>query len=90
MDYEKLNPCGYPAFVKAWTWAETGCWCCTSLRGWLVGASAGVVIGLAAAGAWAAALIAGAIMVPVVMAALVVARRVWQESYAKDAEEAPK
>lgn len=90
MDYERINPCAAPLFVRIVGWAETGCWCCTSVRSLLVGVCAGIVVGLAVAGKLAAALITGAIMAPLVITVLAVARSIWQESYAKDAEEAPK
>lgn len=87
MDYEKLNPCARQWYVWLSQWAETGCWCCTTTRALLVGLCAGAVVGLAAGGAWKAALIAGAIMAPLIVALLAVARHVWRESYAKDTEE---
>lgn len=90
MNYEKLNPCNAPWYVRAVQWAETGCWCCTAMRALLVGVCAGVVAGLLSAGAWKAALIVGAIMAPLVVTALAVARSVWQESYTKDTEEPSK
>lgn len=89
MDYEKLNPCSYEPVVSLLTWAETGCWCCTSLRALLVGVHLGVVFGLAAAGAWKVAIIAALFGAPVVIVLLYVAREIWHESYSDD-EEPPK
>lgn len=89
MDYEKLNPCGYPRVVRFFEWAETGCWCCTSLRALLVGILIGFVGAFAVFGAWKVAILAALVGTPIVMVLLYVAREIWQESYSDDQEGPP-
>lgn len=86
MDYEKLNPCGREWYVRLVQWAETGCWCCTATRAIAVALPAGIVLGLLLAGAWRAALVLGVLGLPVIAGALALARRVWKDSYAKEAD----
>lgn len=86
MDYEKINPCAADWYVRAMEWAETGCWCCTATRAMLVGLWIGSGLTLSLSGHGFAsfmALIGGA---PVVVALLIIARRIWAESYKPDEE----
>lgn len=92
MDYEKLNPCGYPRIARLLEWAETGCWCCTSLRALLVGILIGFVAAFAVFGAWKVAIFVAILGTPIVWIALWVAREIWHESYEADnvTQEPPK
>lgn len=90
MDYEKLNPCSYERLVRLVAWAETGCWCCTSLRALLVGLWIGVTVGLSfGSKPWGAAMWFFILGGAVVYVALRVARRIWAESYKVEENQSP-
>lgn len=89
MDYEKINPCAAEWYASAMRWAETGCWCCTATRAMLVGAWIGSGFTLSLSGHGFASLVMLIAGAPVVAALLMIARRVWAESYKPD-EETPK
>jgi hypothetical protein len=91
MDYEKLNPCQYERAVRLLDWAETGCWCCTSLRALLVGLWVGMTIGTLIAGKVALAAVVWIVGAIIVCPALIIARRIWKDSYeSAESEEQPK
>lgn len=91
MDYEKLNPCQYPKAVRLLEWAETQCWCCTSLRSLLVGLWVGITIGALGWGGAIHGALAWVVGGMIVGPALFVARRIWKDSYeSAESEESPK
>lgn len=86
MDYEKINPCSAEWYAKAMAWAETGCWCCTATRSMFVGLWLGAVIALALCGHSFASFVTLVVGAPVEVAVLMIARRIWAESYRADEE----
>lgn len=79
MNYEKINPCSAEVVVRLLAWAETDCWCCTSLRSGLVFGVLGVVIGLIFSGKYVAAMLTFIFAAPLVVALLHVARIIWKD-----------
>lgn len=79
MDYKNLNPCEYESLVRMLAWAETDCWCCTSLRSGLVFGVLGVVLGLVLGGKYVAAMLTFIFAAPVVVALLHVTRIIWKD-----------
>lgn len=79
MDYKKINPCSAEVVVRLLAWAETDCWCCTSLRSGLVFGIAGVVLGLLLGGKFMAAFITAALGGPIVYELLKIARVIWKD-----------
>jgi hypothetical protein len=79
MDHKRLNPCEYERIVSLLAWAETDCWCCTSLRSGLVFGVLGVVAGLLLGGKFVAAMLTFIFAAPLVVAMLHVARIIWKD-----------
>ncbi len=79
MNMNRTNPCEYEALVRLLAWAETDCWCCTSLRAGLVFGVLGVVAGLILGGKLVAAMLTFIFAAPLVVAMLHVARIIWKD-----------
>jgi hypothetical protein len=84
MNLTKLNPCEYETYAQIMSWAETGCWCCTATRALLVAFVIGFFFGLVVAGKWVAAAFFFIFAAPATVAALIIARRVWKDSYTSE------
>ena len=83
MDAKKLNPCEYETFAKAISWAETTCWCCSSVRAGLICLILGVGLGLVAGNHVVPAIWWLLVMLPLGAAALVWARKAWPDEEEK-------
>jgi ABC-type iron transport system FetAB permease component len=86
LNMKRLNPCEYENYVRIMAWAETECWCCTATRALLVAFVLGFFLGLVCSGKFAAAAFFIVIAGPLTVAALVIARRVWKDSYTSEVE----
>ena len=84
MNLTKLNPCENETYARIMAWAETQCWCCTATRALLVALVIGFSLGLVASGKFVAAAFFIIIAAPLTVAALIIARRVWKDSYTSE------
>jgi hypothetical protein len=89
MDYERFNPCAAERIVRLLKWAETGCWCCSAVRGLLVGLLVGAEVALLVSGAFAGAVTLACVGTPGLVIFLWAARKMWAESYKVDEEHKP-